>query len=224
MPVGNHQAAEDLGRRVAHTRRRRRVTLAVAASVGAAAVATTVAVGWLGVNRAGDPAQNPDPAEVVAREFLDAYGRFDADTALSYLTTDALDQGAIEGWTTPDEFRLGLAHYRVQGYKQTINDCEQVGNSEPGVSLRCAFDMHGIRSDEIGLGPYSDNYWSLTVRDGKIVSARWLLGFISNGFSDQMWEPFAYWVSIEHPDDVLAMYTDYGQRQRITEDSNRLWE
>jgi hypothetical protein len=224
MPVDTHRASEGLRRRVAQTHKRWRVTLAVAASVVAAAVAVSVAGGWLGVNMAADPAQNPDQAEAVAREFLDAYGRFDTDTALGYLTNDAIDQGAVEGWTTPEEFRLGLAHYRVQGYTQTINDCEQVGNSEAGVNLVCAFDMHGIRSDEIGLGPYTGNHWDLTVHDGKIVSAKWVLGYISNGFSDQMWEPFAHWVSIDHPDDVLAMYTDSGQRQRMTEDSNRLWE
>jgi hypothetical protein len=40
-----------------------------------------------------------------------------------------------------------------------------------------------------------------------------------------MWEPFAAWVRVEHPDDILAMYTDESQEtQRVTEDSNRLWE
>jgi hypothetical protein len=97
------------------------------------------------------------------------------------------------------------------GYKQTINGCEQVGNSESGLSLRCAFEMDAGGSDEIGLGPYTGNYWRLTVRDGKIVSARRDIAFMTNGFSDQIWEPFAEWVSVEHPDDVLAMYTDESQ-------------
>jgi hypothetical protein len=105
------------------------------------------------------------------------------------------------------------------------NDCEQVGNSESGVSLVCAFDMHGIKSDEIGLGPYIDNYWNLTVRDGRIDSAYQRMAYLSNGFSKQMWEPFAAWVRVEHPGDIVAMYTDESQEmQRVTEDSNRLWE
>jgi hypothetical protein len=89
MPVDTHRAAGGLRRRIAHTRKRRRVTLAVAASVAAAVVATAVG-GWLGVDKADDPAQNPDSSEAVAREFLDAYGSFDADRALSYLTADAI--------------------------------------------------------------------------------------------------------------------------------------
>ena len=47
----------------------------------------------------------------------------------------------------------------------------------------------------------------------------------TNGFWDQIWEPFAKWVSIEHPDDVLAMCTDESQgMQPVTEDSIRLSE
>jgi hypothetical protein len=224
MPVDTYQAAEGLQRRLAHSHKRRRVTLAVAASLAAVVVATVVG-GLLGVDKVGEPAQNPNPSEVVARGFLNAYGSFDADRALTYLTNDAIARGIAESWDTPVEFRLGLAHYRAQGYKQTVKDCEHVGNSESGVSLVCTFNMHAIRSDEIGLGPYTDNRWNLTVRDGKIVSAKQHIAFRTNGFSEQMWEPFAHWVRVEHPDDVLAMYVDESQEmQRFSTESNRLWE
>jgi hypothetical protein len=187
-------------------------------------VVATAVGGWLGVDKAGDPAQNPERPVALAREFLDAYGSFDADRALSYLTTDAIAQGAVEeDRTTPEQLRLGIASERALGYKQTINGCEHQGNSASGVSLRCAFDMHAIRSDEIGLGPYTGNYWSLTVRDGKIISAQREVEFMASGFSDQIWEPFHAWVSIEYPNDVVAMYTDESD-ERATEDSNRLWE
>jgi hypothetical protein len=221
MPVDTHAAGVGLRRRIAHTRKRRRVTLAVAASVVVAAVAVTAAGGWLGADRAGDPAENPDQAEAVAREFLAAYGSFDADKAITYLTNGAI----AEGGNTREELRLDFAHDRAVGLKQTINGCEQQGKSESGVSLRCAFEMDAIRSDEIGLGPYTGNYWRLTVRDGKIASAEREIEFMTNRFTDQIWEPFAEWVSVAHPDDVLAMYTDQRQEmQRVTEDSIRLWE
>ena len=232
MPVDTNQAAEGLRRRLAHTRKRRRVTLAVAASVVAAALAATVAGGWLGAERATDPAQNPtqNPAQVqaetVARDFLDAYGRFDADTAITYLTDDAL----VQAFDTPEQLRLEFAWQRAHGYKQTIKDCEQQSTSESGVSLSCTFDLHSVRSDEIGLGPYggdaySRNYWFLTVRDGKIVSVELDTSFDASGFGDQMWRSFAAWVTNEHPDDVLAMYTDESQTtHRASEDSVRLWE
>jgi hypothetical protein len=92
MSVDTHHAAVHLRRRIADTRKRRRVTLAVAVSV-VTAVAVTVAGGWLGVNKAGDPAQNPDQSVRVAREFLEAVGRFDADTAITYLANDATVEG-----------------------------------------------------------------------------------------------------------------------------------
>jgi hypothetical protein len=163
----------------------------------------------------------------VAQEFLAAYGRFDADAAISYLTDDAIVQGRdmATGRDTPEQLRLTLANYRALGYQQTITDCEHANNSESGVSIQCAFDMQLMRSDEIGLGPYTDNYWVLTVRDGKIVSTWQEIPFASNGFFEQMWEPFGAWVSIYHPDNVLTMYIDETKSmQRFTEESNRLWE
>jgi hypothetical protein len=197
---------------------------------GAVGITTLVVVatavgGWLGVDKANNPAQNPERPEAVAREFLDAYGSFDADRALSYLSTDAMAQGVVEeGRTTPEQLRLGIASERALGYKQTIRGCEHQGNSVSGINLRCAFDFHAIGSDEIGLGPFTGNYWSLTVRDGKIVSAQREVEF-NNGFGDQIWEPFAKWVSIEHPDDALALGTDESQgTQPVTADSIRLSE
>jgi hypothetical protein len=229
MPVDTRHAAEGLRRRLAHTRKRRRVTLAVAASVVAAVVAASVAGGWLGVDKDVGPAEDPVYSEAVevARGFLDAYGSFDADRALTYLTDDYLisDDIAGQGLNTPKQFRLGVAYARAIGYKQTIYDCEQQSNSDDEVILRCAFDMHALRSDEIGLGPYTDNHWDLTIRDGKIDSVDSVWGYMSNGFSEQMWEPFAYWLSVEHPGDVEAMYTDVSQiMEEVTQDSIRLWE
>ena len=227
IPVDAQQAAVRLRRRIAETRTRRRVTLAVAASV-VAAVAVTVAGGWLGVNKAAGPAQNPDQSVAVAREFVDAVGRFDADTAIGYLTSDAIVQGdeiAYTGSDAAEDLRLTLAHYRATRHKQTINDCVQVGTSAAGVNVSCAFDLQAIRSDEIGLGPYTDNYWRLTIRDGKIVSAQQAIAIQTNGFAEQVWAPFATWVYMYHPDDVLTMFIDANKSaQRFTEDSNRLWE
>jgi hypothetical protein len=111
MPVDTHHAVVHLRRRLADTRRRRRVTLAVAASV--VAVAVTAAGVWLGINKAGDPAQKRDQSVAVAREFVATVGRYDADAAISYLTSDATVQGdliAYAGSTDAENLRLTLAH------------------------------------------------------------------------------------------------------------------
>ena len=158
--------------------------------------------------------------------FLDAYGAFDADQAIAYLTDDAIAE--ISGWAvanTREELRLELALLEAQGYAQIVTGCEPQGNSSSGTEVRCAYDFHGIRSHEIGLGPYSDNYWDLTVRDGEIVSVANTIAFMTNGFSQQMWEPFAQWVAMKYPDDVLRMYDNGGQTDfRLTEESVQLWE
>jgi hypothetical protein len=227
MPVDTHHAAVRLRRQLADVRKRRRVTLAVAASV-VAAVAVTVSGGWLGVTKAGDPAKNPDQSVTVARGFLEAVGRYDADAAISYLTSDAAVQGdeiAYTGSNAAEQLRLTLAHYRAAHYKQTINDCVQEGASAAGVSVSCAFDLQAMRSDEIGLGPYTDNYWRLTVRDGKIVSAQQHIAIQTNRFAGQEGAPFNTWIYINHPDDILTMFVDENRSaDRFTEDSNRLWE
>jgi hypothetical protein len=191
-----------------------------------------VAGGGLGVNKASDPAQNPDRSAAVAREFVDAVGRFDAETAISYLTEDVDVQGnhIVAGSDAAEQLRLTLAHDRVLGYKQTIKDCVRVGISVPGWmaagdSISCAFDMQAYRSDEIGLDPYTDNAWRITVRDGKIVWAHQDTPDGTNGFDNQMWIPFGTWMHEYHPDDVLTMYTRRDRWvPRYTEDANRLWE
>jgi hypothetical protein len=113
------------------------------------------------------PAGDASPEDVTVA-FLDAYGAFDADHAMTYLTDEAL----AGMWGTPESFRLELALLEAQGYKETITGCEPPGDSSSGTTVRCAYDFHGIRSDEMGLGPYSDNYWEFTVGDERSCQLR----------------------------------------------------
>ena len=67
----------------------------------------------------------------------------------------------------------------------------------------------------------------LTVRDGR--SSRCgprRSTSVQNGFSPELWEPFAAWVSSAHPEDAPVMYTgrQAHARARITEQSIPLWE
>jgi hypothetical protein len=208
--------------------------LVIAAVVGLVAVACTS--GTRTGQRAaapGDqqPTVNPaDPAaEEVAGNFLQAYGAFEADQAISYLADDAditelITSVGAQGVTgTLKEFRLLIAQLEGTGYKQMLNPCEELGTSASGTTLRCTFDYHLLRSDEIGLGPFSGSSFLLTVRDGEIVGASktWAIA----EFSPQMWEPFASWVSKTHPEDVAVMYEDESQSGvRLSSESSRLWE
>jgi len=168
-------------------------------------------------------------AEEVATSFLEAYGAFDAEQAITYLADDAditpliSSVGAQGVKGTLEEFRLYISLLEAQGYKQMLHSCEEQGSSASGTLLRCTFDFHAIRSDEIGLGPFTGSSFLLTVRDGEIVRASktWAIAELS----PQMWEPFATWVSTEYPEDAAVMYADRSYSSvRLTEESIRLWE
>jgi hypothetical protein len=161
-----------------------------------------------------------EEAERVARGFLDAYVANDADRAITYLSDAALD----EAFGGAEELRLQLSFNQTQPYRQTIGDCEQHDLSGAGIDLRCSFTFHAISSDELGFGPYTGNYWDLTVSDGAIVSVEENGDTMNNGFSRQMWEPFASWIRTTHPEDVAVMYDDETTTSyQLTEESIRLW-
>jgi hypothetical protein len=167
-------------------------------------------------------------AQEVATGFLEAYGAFDADRAITYLADEADISQLIAQATSADvegtleEFRMFISLLEAEGYKQILQPCEQLASSAFGTELRCPFDFHIIRSDEIGLGPYSGSYFDFTVHDGEIVEAA--KTFAIGEFSPQVWEPFADWVLINYPEDLAMMYTGGGTGAALTEESIALWE
>ena len=192
--------------------------------IGAAAAVALVLIGAFVVFQSREAAP---VAEEVATSFVEAFGAFNAEQAITYLADDAdisqvissVGAQGVEG--TLGEFRLLLSLLEAQGYKQMLDSCEELGSSASGTSLSCAFDYHNFRSDEIGRGPFSGSSFSLTVRDGEIVQAR--MDFGIDEFSPQMWEPFAGWVSKAYPEDAAVMY-DGDSGVRLTEESIGLWE
>jgi hypothetical protein len=170
------------------------VLATVASSSGAVAAETT---------------QQTTKAERVAERFLDAYGSFNAKQALKYLSEEGIVTGSghtAVTWGSRVGFRREVAMTKAQRIKQTVTGCREQGESDDGVAVQCAFDFHGFRSDEVGLGPYTDNSWDLVVRNGKITSAVSTWAYITNGFSAERWEPFQRWVASAHPEDLQTMY------------------
>ena len=100
---------------------------------------------------------------------------------------------------------LALSFSEAEGYRQTITSCE-ASTFASDTTVLCEYDFHAIRSDEIGLGPYSGSYFRFTVRDGKIVRASNEID--ATKFSPQMWEPFAAWVSTTYPEDAAVMFNE----------------
>lgn len=218
---------KDQERRQRRAGQRRKIgAFAVAAAIGAAAIA------FLLVTRPGEETRTPaderpteafpvDPqAQEVATGFVEAFGALDGERAITFLADNAfLDEMDPD---TPEEVPLFTSFLEAQGYEQILVDPCRVGDSDAsGTAVRCGFDWHAIRSDEIGRGPYPGS-WDLTVRDGEIVSVS--LHWDIRKFSPQMWEPFADWVRTTHPKDFDVMYVESGSNFRISEASIRLWE
>ena len=229
-----------------HTRQRRRSigtkvgAFAVAAAIVLAVVAVIVATqtGGTTTTPMDDPTTSsldlPTPvtpadgiAEEAARNFLDAYAAFDAEEAMSFVAADADLRGLIETQVSADRqgLSLQLAWLEAQGYEQTVTSCDpyRIGTDTTDTGVTCEFDFHGIRSDEIGRGPFSGSDFSFVVRDGEITQASMHWG--TEEFSPQMWEPFAEWVSTEYPKDAAVMFVDDTlSNYRLTEESIGLWE
>ena len=206
--------------------------IAVAAALG---IATAIAVVVLATN--GDDATAPTeeptsvtrPAMDVAQRFVEAVAAFDADAALSHveagtdLTGVITSVGAQNVAGSRREFRQFISLLQALQYEQILDSCEDLGSSDAGSTVRCAFDFHLFGSHELGLGPFEGSTFTVTVADGSIVNASMEWGI--DEFSVQVWNPFADWVSTNHPADAAVMYTDQTHSGvSVTEDAVPLWD
>lgn len=212
--------------RQVRTMRNRKVgAFVLSAAIGVTAVAVILSL------REGPETDLPvgaSPME-VAEGFVEAYGVLDAEEVVSYLA-DGADVSSIVGWLGAqggegplDEFRLVFSLLDAQGYSHTLDSCEERGRSASVTNLRCSYDLHWLRSDEIGRGPFSGSYFDLIVRGEEIAHVA--IHMDNRKVGRQIWDPFAAWVATEHPEDVLVMYQDETQSlERVTEESIRLWD
>jgi hypothetical protein len=218
-------------RQIRAMRNRKFGAIVVAAAIGAAAVVFAFA-SRTDTDRTKTGTDVTPTPEVVARRFMDAYGAFDADGAIGYLSDDADvsllvtsigDPGAVQDAAG---LRLSIAYLEAVGYEQFLDSCDERSTSADGTVARvqCSFDIHLLRSGEIGRGPFGPVKLDLTVRGGEIILASaWDFDY-AKGFSAQMWEPFRDWVYAKHPKDAQVMYAVEGTYTALSPESNRLWE
>jgi hypothetical protein len=138
------------------------------------------------------------PPEQVAAEYVDAYAHFDRARLKSVLGGDALAQ-----WRTT----LSKFNRSDEAMEFTIlpGHCSPQPGAGADTSVTCTFNMHGLGSEQLGLGPYSNNDFGIVVRDGKVVQAEMHFDYGNNGFAGQMWEPFVAWVTRNYPKDIPKM-------------------
>jgi hypothetical protein len=190
----------------------------------AAALAVLVAAGIFLLRTTDKPpvaGQPPTTAVEVATAFVDAYAVFDVDLATIALAADADLSQLHEG---EQDWRLGNRWLQATGAQILITTCEEVGSLGVAVTVRCPYNFYALRSNEIGLGPYSGSYFELAIANGEVTSAAMRWEFVNNGFSKQVWEPFAGWVSTTHSEDMPTMYRNGNSSAVMTEESIDLWE
>ena len=229
------EAPDALGsvlRRRDRKRRNQRIAagvVGIAAFVGAVWIVTSGGPSERTQTPAGDPTVTPQSAEEVARGFLGAYGASNANQAITYLAEDGDISGLVNSLGseaaagTFDQFRLLISFLEASRYQQVLDRCETQTSSPSGTDLRCTFTFQLLGSDQLGRDSFTGSYFDLTVRDGEIVRAEqhWEVG----EFSPRMWEPFAEWVSSNHPEDAAVMYEDETYSSvRLTAESVRLWQ
>jgi hypothetical protein len=202
---------------------------AVAAAIGLAALVIILSTHPWRHSIPSAPSPTADTTPVgIATDFLRAYGSFDADTAVGYLAAGADIEGligteAVSATQDAEQLRLLISWLEAGGFDQVLDPCEVLSASGTDTNLRCTFSFHLFRSNEIGRGPFDGSSYNLTVRDGRIVQAS--VHYDTEQFGPQMWDPFAAWVSANHPDDVLVMYQGATQTNyRLSPDSIARWE
>jgi len=126
----------DLKREV-KTRQRTGMVVTAAVVVVIVLGAFAASTRWLGTDESAPPAAPSvtdeaappagtsvtDEARQVAAGFLQAYGSYDADRALSYLT----DQALSPQWLSPEGLREELAWNEAVGWTELRSPCQRTG-------------------------------------------------------------------------------------------------
>jgi hypothetical protein len=180
-------------------RNRRRAWVAGAV---AAAAAVVLVVWAMGLTTGKPQSISPPPAgpaqpEDVAAAYVDAYASYDRPRLKSMLAGDAL-----ASW--PDLSNANRADEAIE-FRVLLDECTTLYQESVRTGVRCTFDVHALGSERLGLGPYTNNEFIMTVQGGKIIESEILFDYGNNGFSAQMWEPFVAWVTAHYPKDVPLM-------------------
>lgn len=201
------------------------------AAAGLVAVATLVVVlfslgqGTKDDGQAVAPAGTRDPVEVV-RTFLDAYAAGDG-LVMTSLVADGADLalGVDAAPDVPTWMRTEARWHAAVGFRMVKESCELQPGTSSETRVECTYDYHAMGSDRLRLGPFLGSTFTATVQDGRITSTRQRVPYAENGFSDQVWEPFAKWVQEAYPQDAAVMYADWPSQwlQAYTDDSIALW-
>jgi hypothetical protein len=186
------------------TGRGRFVLVAGVLAVAAAVAVTAWITAWI---VRGDPEPSGQPpdgshAEAVAVGFMEAAHAYNLDHAVSLVAEDAQLNDAVD----IADWRDGLAWDEALRFTLADLSCREGKTTSAGTAVRCSYAFHALGSDELGRGPYGGGVADLVVRDGKVTSLEEEWPFLTNGFSEEMWEPFEAWVTQQDPEAAQVLY------------------
>jgi hypothetical protein len=161
-------------------------------------------------------------AEQVATVFLQAFAAFDAEAAGAYLATGASTDHVINQRAAGADYRQAIALSRAMGYEYELGACQQSGATATELHVRCPFAYHVLGSRELGLGPFDQNYFTVTVDDASGMITNVNSSWADGDFGRELGDPFATWVETTHPDELELMTADGSPAW--TPESLALWE
>lgn len=200
------------------------------ATGGLVVAAATAAVLFWVANGDTEPVE-PAPAGIdtvgLATTFLEAIYAHDTDRAEGMMSPEVRIGGdsAFDEPASVAEWREEIAWNAAIGVSLADRSCSVGATTASTTEVSCVYAIHALGSERLGRGPFEGNTLDVTIRDGEIVEFQDAWDFMRNGFSAEMWEPFAAWVAQEHPADARTMYTDSSHSEpRFGPASLRLWE
>jgi hypothetical protein len=98
----------------------------------------------------------------------------------------------MDGWRA--DLRLNNAWSR----EYFLKPCDVTSTGPAGTTVICPFDVHVLHSEQLGLGPFTDNFFTVRVKDGRVMSAE---EFSPSGADsqDQIFSAIGAWVRENHP-------------------------
>jgi hypothetical protein len=205
----------------------------------AAAVALVVAAGVIGAvtirphddNSAGPAATPTTPSPFhsyfdsylkTATDFVDALSSFNLPQARRLLAPGATFTGGMDTKSWPEDMRF----FQQTGGQILPGRCHVLQRGLPeNLVVGCPYSYQLMRSAALGLGPYTGSHLQLTFGSRRITQVNVDHETDTNGWSTQMWLPFAAWIDRFHHRDGHKMYPDWPQQHHFpaTNQEIRLW-
>jgi hypothetical protein len=152
------------------------------------------------------------PAESVADGLVNAVAARDADRARQFVVPALL----------PD-VRSGMRLQQAFSWEMFPQPCAETGTAPNGTTVLCTFEFHQLHSEQLGLGPFINNSFTLRVKDGRVVEASVFIPEGPDG-AQQMEDRIGAWVRAHHPRRWALMAGEPKGTPAQTQRWYRLWK